>query len=170
MTTKGRRGLGVRDSVLLGMLGALMFVLKMALAWLPNIEPVSLLIMVYMVVFGWKGLFCVFVYVGLEYMVWGFGLWSACYLYVWPLLAVLTMVFRRMKSPLGWAVLSGAFGLSFGALCSLVYLVTGGWAAALSWWTMGIPFDLMHCAGNFVAAAVLFAPCKKTLMKLTKQI
>lgn len=169
MTSKGR-GLGVRDIALLSMLGALMFVLKMALAWLPNIEPVSLLILVYMVVFGWKGLCCVYVYVGLEYMVWGFGLWSACYLYVWPLLAALAMVFRRMEPPLGWAVLSGAFGLSFGALCSLVYWVTGGWAAALSWWAAGIPFDLMHCVGNFAVAAVLFQPCKKILLKLTRQI
>ncbi len=169
MTIKGR-GLGVRDSALLSMLGALMFVLKMALAWLPNIEPVSLLVIVYMVVFGWKGLCSVFVYIALEYMVWGFGLWSACYLYVWPLLAVLAMAFRRMESPLGWAVLSGAFGLSFGALCALVYLVAGGWAAAISWWTTGIPFDIMHCAGNFVAAAVLFKPCKNILTKLKKQM
>ena len=78
------------------------------------------------------------------------------------------MLFRKMESPLGWAVLSGAFGLSFGALCTLVYWVTGGWAFALSWWVSGIPFDLLHCAGNFAMALVLFRPCRQVLTRLMR--
>ena len=83
-------------------------------------------------------------------------------------LAVVVMLFRKMESPLGWAVLSGAFGLSFGALCALVYWVTGGWAFALSWWVSGIPFDLLHCAGNFAMALVLFRPCRQVLTRLMR--
>lgn len=155
-----------RELTMLGLLGAVLFAGKMALAGLPNIEIVSLLIIVYTVVLGWKALFPVYVYVLLEYVTWGFGLWSACYLYVWPALALAARLLRRMESPLGWALLSGAFGLSFGALCSLVYLVSGGWAFALSWWIQGIPFDLLHCAGNFVLALTLFQPCKRLLSHL----
>ncbi len=161
--------MGARELVLLALLGALLFVTKTALALLPNIEPVSLLILVYTAVLGWKALCPVYVYVALEYMVWGFGLWSACYLYVWPVLVLLAMLFRRMESAVGWAVLSGAFGLCFGGLCALVYLVSGGWAFALSWWVSGIPFDLLHCAGNFAMALVLFRPCKKTLLRLMRR-
>ena len=159
--------LGVRDIAVLGFLAALLYALKLALAWLPNIEPVSLLVMVYAAVLGRRALLPIYAYVLLEIVTWGFGYWSACYLYVWLVLAVAAMLLRKMESPLGWAVLSGAFGLCFGALCALAYWAAGGWAFALSWWVSGIPFDLLHCAGNFVLALVLFRPCRTVLERLT---
>jgi len=149
--------------VVLSQLGVLLFVLKMAMAGLPNIEPVSLLVMVYAVTLGKWALAPIYLYVVLEYAIWGFNTWSICYLYVWLILAILTWLLRKMESKLGWAVLSGAFGLCFGALCALVYIPIGGWAYALSWWVSGIPFDAIHCAGNFVMALVLFAPLRKLL-------
>lgn len=160
--------MGAKEIVLLGLLGAVIFVSKMALAWLPNIEPVSLLVIVYTVVLGWKALFPLYIYVALEFLIWGVNFWSLCYLYVWLVPALLAMLLRRMESPVGWAVLSGAFGAAFGALCALVYLVSGGWAFALSWWISGIPFDVLHCAGNFVMELVLFRPCKKLLARLIR--
>lgn len=158
--------LSARDIVLYGLLGAVLFVAKTALAFLPNIEPVTLLVMVYASVLGWRALCPVYVYVVLEYLIWGFGLWSACYLYVWAVLALAAILMRKMESPVGWAVLGGAYGLCFGALCALVYWVSGGWQFALSWWIQGIPFDALHCAGNFVMALALFRPCRRVLTRL----
>lgn len=158
--------LGAREVAVLGLLGAVLFGSKAALAWLPNVEPVSLLVIVYTVILGWRALFPICVYILLEYVTWGFGLWSACYLYVWPLLALTAWLLRRMEAPLGWAVVSGAFGLCFGALCALAYLAAGGWAFAVSWWVQGIPFDLIHCGGNFVLALALFRPCRELLARL----
>lgn len=151
---------------MLSLLGALMFGAKMAMAALPNIEPVSLLILVYTAVFGKKALYPIYLYVVLELLVWGLGLWNLNYLYVWLALFLLAMAFRRMESPWGWAILSGAFGLGFGLLCAPVYLFTGGWAAALSWWVSGIPYDVLHCAGNFALALVLYRPLTKVLKAL----
>ena len=153
----------------LTMLGTLMFGAKMAMAGLPNIEPVSLLILVYTVVFGIKALYAVYVYVGLEMLIWGLGLWNINYLYIWPILMLLALVFRRMESPWGWAILSGAFGLAFGALCTPVYCITGGWAFGLSWWISGIPFDVVHCGGNFVIALLLMKPLTKMLSTLKRK-
>lgn len=160
--------MGAKEIVILGLLGALLFSSTVALAALPNIEPASLLVMVYAAVLEKKALFPIYTFVGLEYLIWGFGLWSVCYLYVWLVLAAVAYALRRMESPVGWAVLSGAFGCSFGALCALSYLPVGGWSYALSWWVSGIPFDLLHCAGNFVMALVLFRPCQKVLTRLVQ--
>ena len=137
---------------------------------LPNIEPVSLMVLLFGAVLGRKALYPVYVYVALECLLFGLNLWSVNYLYVWPLLALLGWLFRGMESPWGWAVLSGAFGLGFGLLCAPVYLVTGGWAFAVSWWVSGIPFDLFHCAGNFVIALALFKPLRRTLERLWARI
>lgn len=159
-------GLPVRELVLYALLGTVMFALKMAMAGLPNIEPVSLLVIVYTLTFRGRAFWPILLYVVLEFLTWGVNLWTINYLYVWAILSLLTHLFRGMDSILGWAVLSGAFGLCFGLLCVPVYWLTGGWAFALSWWVSGIPFDLLHCAGNFFIALALFRPCRRILETL----
>ena len=76
-----------------------MFAAKMCLAGLPNIEPVSLLVIVYTLVYGKKALYPIYIYVAMELMFWGLGLWNLMYLYVWLVLFFLTLLFRHMESP-----------------------------------------------------------------------
>ena len=158
--------LSVRELVLFALLGAVMFAGKMAMAGLPNIEPVSLLVILYTLAFGRKALWSIYLYVALECVVWGLNTWSISYLYVWFLLYLASRLLRKMDSPLGWAVVSGSFGLFFGLLCTPVQLCIGGWAYAVSWWISGIPFDLAHCAGNFAMALLLYRPCRRVLEEL----
>lgn len=161
--------LTIRELVLYALLGAVMFALKMALAGLPNVEPVSLLVILYTLTFRRRAFWPIALYVLLETLTWGMNLWTVNYLYIWAILALLTHLFRGMNSVMGWAALSGAFGLCFGLLCSPVYWVTGGWAFALSWWISGIPYDLLHCIGNFFVTLVLFKPCRRVLEQLREQ-
>ncbi len=137
---------------------------------LPNIEPVSLMVLLFMAVFGWKGLYPVFLYVLLELLYFGIGLWNINYLYVWPILALGAMVIRRFRNPIIWALLSGVFGMLFGLLCAPVYCVMGGWDYALRWWLAGFSYDIPHAIGNFVIALILFAPLRILLEKLYTQM
>ncbi len=155
-----------RQVALFGILGALTFAAKLVMSPLPNIEPVSLMVMLFAVTFRRKCLYPIYVYVVMEYLVFGFHLWSINYLYVWTVLALIALLLRKQDSPLLWAVVSGGFGLLFGALCAPVYLFPGGPAFALTWWLSGIPFALMHGAGNFLIALLLFQPGRKLLEKL----
>ena len=161
-----KKRLPLAEVALFGVLGAMTFALQVVMSPLPNIEPVSLLTLVFMAVFGWKGLYPVYVYVVMDILYFGLGTWNINYLYVWAILAVAAFFLRKMESPLGWALLSAGFGLAFGLLCAPVSLFMGGWAYAVSWWISGIPFDLMHCAGNFVMALLLFKPLRLLLGKL----
>ncbi len=156
----------LRELILFGILGALTFALKLCMAALPNIEPVSLCLMVYGVVFGLKALYPTFVYVTLEILCFGLGLWNVYYLYVWPILVCLAIFLREMKQPLGWALVSAVFGLLFGALCGIVDFFIGGFGYAIAKWASGIPFDIAHCIGNFCIALVLFKPLRELLEKL----
>ena len=162
--------LTLRQTVLFGMLGALTFAAKVAMAGLPNIEPVSLFAMLFAVVFGRKCVYPIYTYVVMEFLFYGLHLWSVNYLYVWAILAFAAWSLRKMEHPLGWAVLSGGFGMLFGLLCAPVYLFSGGPGFAVSWWISGIPFDLTHAAGNFVIALVLFVPLRRLLTKLYANI
>lgn len=158
------------EVALFGLLGGLTFSAKVAMMGLPNIEPVSLMVMLFAVTFGIKAVYPIYVYILMEFLLYGLNLWSINYLYIWLVLAVGAWLLRSVRNPLAWALLSGAFGLLFGALCLPVYLITGGPAFALTWWVNGIPFDLLHGAGNFVIALVLFAPMRKLLEQLMRQL
>ena len=152
--------------VLFGVLGALTFALKVCMAMLPNIEPVSLMVMLFAVVFGWKGLYPTYVYVVMEILYFGLGTWNINYLYIWAVLAIAAFFLRKMESALGWALLSAVYGLLFGALCAPVDVVIGGFGYAVTKWVSGIPFDVAHCAGNFVIALILWKPLRGLLEKL----
>lgn len=169
-STPSNKKLTLRQIVLFGMLGALTFAAKVAMAGLPNIEPVSLFVMLFAVVFGKKCVYPIYTYVIMEFLFYGLHLWSVNYLYVWIILAVVAWLLREVNHPLLWAVISGAFGMLFGFLCVPVYIVSGGPGFALSWWISGIPFDLTHAAGNFVIALLLFVPLRKLLTKLYSRI
>lgn len=158
--------LRTKDLVLFAILGSLTFGAKMVMMGLPNIEPVSLMVMLFAVTFGKKAIYPIYTYVLLEFILNGFHIWSINYLYIWLVLAAVAWCLRDMSSPLGWAVLSGIFGLLFGALCAPVYLLSGGLVFALNWWISGIPYDLLHCIGNFTVALVLFIPLRKLLHQL----
>ena len=132
--------------------------------------PVSLFVMLFAVVFGWKALYPVYLYVTMEILLYGIGLWNINYLYIWAILAVAAKLLRKMTSPLGWAMLSGAFGLLFGALCGIADVFIGGFGYAVSKWASGIPFDIAHCVGNFFIALVAFVPLRRLLERLYARI
>lgn len=159
--------LTLRQVILFGVLGALTFGAKVAMSGLPNIEPVSLMVMLFAVVFGLKGLYPVYLYVALEILLYGINLWNINYLYVWAILFFGAYAMQKLKNPLWWAALSGVFGLAFGLLCAPVYMVSmGSVSYGIRWWIAGLPFDISHCIGNFVMGLLLFVPLRKLLTRL----
>lgn len=163
---KSKTKITVRDIAITGMMIATIEVAKNALAFIPNVELVSLLVILFTLYFGKKILFVIPAFILLEGCIYGFGLWWIMYLYVWPLLALITYIMRKQDSVWVWAIISGSFGLAFGALCSIPYIVLSGPKAAFAWWVSGIPFDILHCVSNFVLCLVLFKPLSKVMRKM----
>ncbi len=159
-----------KDITLIGMLSAIVITAQVALSFLPNIELVSLLIILYTLVFGWRALCIIYVFVAVEGLIYGFGLWFINYLYVWAVLFILVLLLRKINSAFLWAVISGLYGLSFGALCSIPYFLTGGTASGFAIWIQGIPFDLMHGAGNFIVTILLYQPLYSLLSDIRKRM
>ncbi len=155
-----------RDIALMGMMAAALEAAKFVLSFLPNVELVTLLIILYTLYFGKKVLPVIAVFVLLEGCRYGFGLWWVMYLYAWPLLAGVTWLLRRQRSAWVFSILAGAFGLSFGALCAVPYFFAGGPAAAFSWWVAGIPYDIIHCVSNFLLCRLLFCPLRDVMEKI----
>lgn len=150
----------------MSVMGALMFVTKLALSVLPNIHLNALFVILGGCFFGARVFFMIGVYILLEGAVFGFGLWWLSYLYIWPILGAAVLLCGNSRSSLVWAVIAALHGLFFGALCAIPYLFLGGAKAAFAYWISGIPFDLAHCAGNFTVTLILYRPLYGVLEKL----
>lgn len=150
--------MAVKDVVICGIFSAVLLVAQIALAVLPNIEMVSLLVIVYTLVFKRKTIPIIYIFALLEGLIYGFGIWWIMYLYVWTILYLIVRIFRKNESALFWALVGGFYGLSYGLLCSIPYLAAGGIGAGIAWWIRGIPYDILHGVGNFMVILFLFKP------------
>ena len=171
---KNNKGhLAVRDLCLVGLMVAVIEACKFAMASLPNIHLTAFWLILFTLSFGKRSLFAVPVFILIEGAVYGFGLWWVMYLYTWPLLVLVTLLLRRIDDALIWSIVSGVFGLSFGFLCSFPYFFVGltdggiasGFRTAFAYWISGIPFDLLHCVGNFALMLALYRPMTRIMKK-----
>lgn len=153
-----------RETAILAFSAALLFALQVLLAPLPNIELVSLLVVLYTITFRKKALFPIYTFVVLEGLLYGFQLWWGMYLYVWLILWAIALRFsHRQRTSFQWALLTGVFGLLFGFLCAFAYIPVSGLKAAFAWWVAGIPWDVVHGASNFALTLALFHPLQTVL-------
>jgi energy-coupling factor transport system substrate-specific component len=159
----------IKDIALIGIMSAILVAVQVALGFLPNIELVSLLIIIYTLVFGRKALYIIYVFVVVEGIIYGIGLWWINYLYIWTILFVIATLLRKQHSPVIWAIVSGFYGLAFGALCAIPNLFISGVGSAVSYWLAGIPYDILHGVGNFVVALLLFYPLYQVINSINKR-
>lgn len=175
MKPKERFKLTVRDITLIGLMVAVIEVCKIALSWVPNVELTSFWIIMFSIYFGRRVFFVIPVFILVEGAMYGINIWWIMYLYVWPLLAILAMTFRKMNSAVSYSILSGIFGLLFGLLCSIPYIFIGavdgiasGLRMAFAWWISGIPWDMVHGVANFFIMLVLYRPVSGIMKKADK--
>lgn len=164
-----------KDICLIGIMVAVIEVCKATLTFLPNIELTTFWLIMFTLFFGKKVAFVVPVFILIEGCLYGFGSWWIMYLYTWPLLVLVTWIYRKQESLWFWSVLSAVFGLLFGLFCSIPYYVLGaidgglrgGLYAGFSWWVAGIPWDLVHGISNFVLMVVLYKPVRVIMKRVS---
>ena len=82
--------IGTKDIVIVGMMSALLIAVQVGLAFLPNIELISLLIILSTIVYGWKTLYVIYIFTLAEGL---YGFESVVnYLYIWTILMLITTV------------------------------------------------------------------------------
>ncbi len=168
--------LATKDITTIAMMIAIIEACKIVLAGIPNVELTTFWIILFTLYFRKRIVFVIPSFILIEGAMYGFGLWWIMYLYSWPLLSLITWAFHKMNSAVSWSILSGIFGLLYGALCSIPYFIIGtvsegiqsGLASGFAWWIAGIPFDLIHGVSNFVIMLVLYHPVSKVLAKHQK--
>lgn len=174
----------LKEIVFFGVFSALLIASKEVMNVLPNIEPVTVMLIALTSVFGFKALLPTYVFSIIEIFIHGFHIWNFMYLYVWAVLVIICLALKKVHTfiyikakkramlyiTIMWTGVAAVFGLSFGALCSLPYLITLGPAGAFSWIVSGIPFDIVHGISNGIITACGFYPLYKTLLFAQKTI
>lgn len=160
----------MKKVILYAMLACILVVSKEVLAFLPNIEIVSFLVIMYGLFFSVHAiLYIVFLFSTIQMLLYGVGMWTPMYYIVFSTLGILTILLRRwLTNEYRLALLSGSFGLIFGFLFSLPYFLISwhlGWAYFLN----GLIFDVIHAIGNYILMLLLARPVKRTLGMLVRK-
>ena len=79
----------------MALLTAVLVLAQVSLAALPNIELVSFLCIVYTRFYRSKALAIIYLFVLVEGLLFGFGIWWLTYLYIWTILWGVTMLFHK---------------------------------------------------------------------------
>ena len=168
--------LTIREIAVFAMLGSLMMVSDLVMNLIPNVHLGGLYIVTFTLVYRWKALFPIYVYVFLIGLFEGFGLWWLPYLYVWTILwAAVMLLPRKMPkwlAPVVYSVVCAAHGFAFGLLWapSQMLLLHFRWEQVLVWWKWGfITADIPHGIGNLCASVVIL-PLVTLLRRLNKSI
>ena len=156
------------------MLGTVMFCSKIIMEALPNIHLLGMLTMTYTVVFRKKALIPIYIYVILNGLYAGFNMWWIPYLYIWTILWGITMLIpKQMPTKVKCVVfplVCGIHGFAFGMLYAPAQAVMFGmnFEQMIAWIIAGLPWDLLHGAGN-ILAGMLVVPLSELLQRLMKK-
>lgn len=145
-----------------------MYVSQVVMSSLPNIELVSLLIILVTRKFSIKAFYSIYVFVGCEILTYGISEWVINYLYVWAILCLVILPIRKIDSAVFYALVSAVFGIAFGTLCSIPSFIIGGIPMGISYILAGFWFDILHCGGNFILVLVLYKPLTIALDRALK--
>ena len=156
----------------IGVMAATLECAKLALSFLPNIEVVTLLTALYSYVFGIYGLIASVVFVSIEPLIYGFGTWVVSYYIYWPTVALVFMLFARIKVKNRFILATGAVMLTvwFGILSTLIDigLLSGFFDNFLYrfsvYYLRGIPFYIAQILSNAVLFPLLFKFLERKLL------
>lgn len=155
------------------MLGTLMFLGDLLMEALPNVHFVGALCVTYAVVFRFKALIPIYIYVLMNGLYGGFSLWWMPYTYIWlPLWGAAMLIPRRLSPkvkcviyPIITAMHGFAFGILYAPAQALMFHLD--WRGMLAWIASGLYFDLIHGISNFAMGFLVF-PLSELFKKLLR--
>ncbi len=153
--------LTIKEITIFAMLGAVMYVSKMVMEFLPNVHLLGVFTIAFTVVYRKKALYPIYIFVLLLGMFNGFSAWWIPYLYLWTVLWGATMLLPinmpKTWRPLIYMLINTVHGLLYGTLYAPVQAVMFGldFEKTVAWIVAGLPWDVMHAISNFVCGLLI---------------
>lgn len=153
-------------------LAALLTVGKLALSFVPNVEVVTLFVIVYGAALGVPyALGATLIFCAVEVALYGVGSWVLLYFLYWPALGLVAALTLRGRRPVLAVVIAVAGSAIFGFLsaCCTTLFAIGNLAPEKLWdymylyWLRGLYFDLVHIISSAATVGALYIPLVKAL-------
>lgn len=179
-TSTGRKHITLsiaRRAALIGVATGLLEAGKFVLNAIPNVEVVTLFCALYGYVFGLYGIVSIYLFVGLEVLIWGFSaysMWIVSYLIYWPLLGLIFWILgqRKVHNRVVITLIAVVMTVFFGVLTSLIDCgILGGfhnhfWKRFAIYYTRGVTFYVTQVICNLVLFITVFPTLAPLLTKL----
>ncbi len=165
--------LNLKEIILFPILSVIMLISKLTLEAFPNFHLLGVLVVTFTVVFRWKALIPIYIYVFLNGLISGFNVWWVPYLYIWTVLWAIAMLIPNFNSKTLTAaiyiIVCGLHGFLFGTLYAPAQALLFGlnFKQTIAWIIAGIPFDIIHGVSNLLLGTLIY-PLSKLLKKITK--
>lgn len=153
--------LTIREITIFAMLGALMYVSKVVMEFLPNVHLLGVFTIAYTVVYRKKALYPIYIFIILLGMFNGFSTWWIPYLYLWTVLwGVVMLLPKNMPQklqPLIFMLVNAAHGFLYGTLYAPAQAIMFGlnFEKTVAWIVAGLPWDAVHGVSNFVCGLLI---------------
>ena len=158
----------IKDTALIAICAAVLFVQQMAFSFLPNIQLSTLLIVLYAKVLGFKRTSLIIVIHVIAYnLLSPFGSVIPVYIpfmfVAWMLIPIsLSTFLKKIESSLGLALVGLVFGFVYGWMyIPPAVFITG--TPFVAYLVMDIPFEIVMAISNFITILWLYYPLKNVL-------
>lgn len=153
----------------IGVLTALIVVGRMSFTFLPNVQPMTtILILITLTIGLGNGLLVALLSILISNLSLGMGVWTIAQLVSFSVIIIITSLFHNFYDkipPLLMALHCGLMGLLYGLIISLVQAPFFGWASFMPYYFSGIPYDFLHAFGNVCFYIILYKPLSNILKK-----
>lgn len=149
----------VRKIAMLSLLTTIIYVGRIAFQFLPNVQPMTVILMMITLVFGFKeGAIVAVLSILVSNINLGMGIWTIPQIISYIILIALTSLFSNSykEKPI-WviALYSGFLGMLYGLVISILQAPFFGFNIFIPYYLSGIPFDFLHSVGNIVFYFIL---------------
>lgn len=152
--------MGVRRVALLAMLTAVTHVSRLAFQFLPNVQPVTAILLILTFTLGVKdALIVAILSILLSNLTLGMGVWTFAQIASFAVVILLTSLLKPIRQKIPFFIqifFAGLMGYVYGFIISLVQAPFFGIQNFWVYYMSGLPFDTFHALGNAGFYAVLW--------------
>ena len=168
----------VKEISLIGILAGVNIASRVYLQALPNIKPVTSILIISVLLFGLAfGVKLAIVTTIASNVFLGMGTWTFFQILAWIVICLLTQIvvdgfnkFNKKPNIIFMSIFAFLMGYVFGFIVSLEAMVLGGMGYFLSYIASGFIFDTFHACGNFVFYLICSPILTKVFEKEIKRI
>ena len=163
----------VQHIALLGILTTLCYISRLLFQFLPNVQPVTVILLLITIILGTRdGLIVAILSILISNINLGLGVWTIAQISSFTVIILLTGLVKTQFTRIpfiGMVIYAGLTGYVYGFVISAVQAPFFGIQNFWAYYLAGLPFDTLHALGNsgfyFILAPILIPIMNKFLKK-----